>query len=102
MESMKRSMNLVLTPLPPCTWRCRRHGDGGGNPAAVGLLAHDRLKTAFSRAPRSVRRLVLRQRLVELFHDRVGVTAGLAHIVVPLLAQRLGRGLPLGELRVGD
>ncbi len=50
----------------------------------------------------SVRRLVLVERCLELFHDGVGIAAALAHVVGPLPAQRLGRGFPLGKLRVAD
>src|SRR5262249_34964372 len=51
---------------------------------------------------RSVRRLVLGERLFELLHDGSRIAAGLADIVGPLLLQWLRRLLPLVELRVGD
>jgi hypothetical protein len=50
----------------------------------------------------SVRGFVLSERLLELLHDGVGIAAGLAHVVDPLLLQRLGRLPPFLELRVGD
>src|ERR1700741_325140 len=50
----------------------------------------------------SVRGLVLSERLLELFHNGAGVAAGLAHVVAPLLLQRLGRFLPFLELRASD
>src|SRR4029453_10125581 len=45
-------------------------------------------------AGRSVRRFVLSERLLELLHDGVGIAAGLAHVVDPLLLQWLGRFAP--------
>src|SRR6516162_6731337 len=51
---------------------------------------------------RSVRRLVLGERLLELLHDGSRIAAGLADVVGPLLLQRLGRPLPFVELRIGD
>src|ERR1044072_1306892 len=50
----------------------------------------------------SVRGLVLSERLLELLHDGVGVAAGLARVVDPLLLQRLGRLLPFLELCLGN
>src|SRR6266545_2730790 len=38
----------------------------------------------------SVRRLMLSERLFELLHDGVGIAAGLAYVVEPLLLQRFG------------
>src|SRR5947199_366523 len=50
----------------------------------------------------SIRSLVLGKRGGEVLPDRVGVAAGLLHVVGPFLPERLGRLLPLVELRAGD
>src|SRR6476619_6454811 len=77
--SMKRSIRLArLTP-------------SAGFTSVAGMM------------PRvSVRGLILSERLLELFHDGAGIAAGLAHVVDPLLLQRLGRLLPFLELRASD
>src|SRR4029450_3067255 len=93
-ESMKRSANLVVTRLPP---------------RALLLLAapsrrrrrHCRRRPLETDAARSVRRLVLGQRLLELLHDGVRIAAGLADVVGPLLLQRLARLPPPAALGVG-
>src|SRR4029077_16981670 len=77
--SMKRSIRLTrLTP-------------GAEFVSGVGMMPHV-----------SVCGLVLSERLFELLHDGVGIAAGLAHVVDPLLLQRLGRLLPFLELRASD
>src|SRR5262249_52273164 len=84
--SMKRSIRLPrLTP-------------GAGFTSVAGMPT----PRSSCRAQASVRGLVLSERLLELLHDGVGIAAGLAHVVDPLLLQRLGRLLPFLELRVGD
>src|SRR6185437_11911145 len=100
MESMNRS-GILLTLSPPagcCApwWRrrrtsCRRRRYHREWRACSELIGR-----------RSVRRLVLRERLLELLHDGIRIAAGLADIVGPLLLQRLGRLLPLAQLGVGN
>src|SRR5262245_47733890 len=51
-----------------------------------------------SKGAHSVRRAELRQRRLELLHDRVRIAAALADVVGPGLEQRLRRLAPLGEL----
>src|SRR6516225_11427754 len=69
-------------------------------PAAV--FTARRLERARRGRCRSVRRLVLGERLLELLHDGIRIATGLADVVGPLLLQRLGRLLPFVELRVSD
>src|SRR5262245_32657643 len=60
---------------------------------------------AFSSLPPvvgSIGRLVLLESRLQLLHDRVRITAGLAHVVRPHLTQRLRRLLPFVKLLVGD
>src|SRR6476469_7997317 len=99
MESMNRSAILrTLSPLAQCSapwWRRRR---------TFRRRRYHREWRASSELirRRSVRRLVLRERLLELLHDGIRIAAGFADIVGPLLLQRLGRLLPLAQLRIGD
>src|SRR6476620_9524018 len=99
MESMNRSAILrTLSPLAQCSapwWRRRR---------TFRRRRYHREWRATSELirRRSVRRFVLRERLLELLHDGIRIAAGLADIVGPLLLQRLGRFLPLAQLSVGD
>src|SRR5262245_38164182 len=99
MESMNRS--AILLTLSPSPDAAPHGGDGGGHPAAAGIIA-DGERPVNSSARRSVRRFVLRERLLELLHDGIRVAAGLANVVGPLLLQRLGRLFPLAQLGVGD
>src|ERR1700704_5620590 len=99
MESMNRSAILrTLSPLAGCRdpwWRRRR--------TSCRRRHHCEWRASSELIRRrSVRRLVLRERLLELLHDGIRITAGLADIVGPLLLQRLGRLLPFAELGVGD
>src|SRR3954471_24108246 len=99
MESMNRSaILLTLSPLAGCSapwWRRRRKS------CRRRYYREWRASSELIRR-RSVRRLVLRERLLELLHDGIRITAGLADIVGPLLLQRLGRLLPFARVSVGD
>src|SRR5207247_7832351 len=59
-----------------------------GAPAAV-FIARP-LERARRGRCRSVRRLVLGERLLELLHDGIRIAAGLTDVVGPLLLQRFG------------
>src|SRR5262245_28391070 len=88
---MKRSANLVSTPLPRTA--CS---------PLMETAAESRRRQLTNIACRSIRGLVLSERCLELLHDGVRISAGLLDVVDPLLLQRFGRLLPFIELRVGD
>src|SRR5262245_16887282 len=126
--SMKRSMRSRLTTRSGFDWSSammrsaipwsdicaagggdfRRRSGGmpiGGSTGAALLpppSSARRAERARREIRRSVRRLVLGERLLELLHDGIRIAAGLADVVGPLLLQWLGRLLPFVELRVGD
>src|SRR5215472_5709353 len=129
--SMKRSMRLRLTTTSGLDWVAAMSGSAipqidvcadqharewaptaSAARAGARLCKQRRGRRRFHRATacarrgggrcRSVRRLVLGERLLELLHDGIRIAAGLADVVGPLLLQRLGRLLPFVELRVGD
>src|SRR5215467_13246325 len=95
--SMRESGRRLQAPLE---WDARLRQQRRGADAAVFIAP--RLAQARRGRCRSVRRLVLGERLFELLHDGSRIAAGLADVVGPLLLQWLGRLLPFVELRVGD
>src|SRR5262249_36582966 len=94
---MRESGRRLQAPLE---WDARLRQQRRGTAAAVFIAP--RLAQARRGRCRSVRRLVLGERLLELLHDGSRIAAGLADVVGPLLLQRFGRLLPFLELRVGD
>src|SRR5215475_2284003 len=98
--SMMRSMTLrgagvvlsrVTCPLTPPL-----------SPAGRGSAPSFPLRQCLTLERCSITRLVLLKRSLQLLEHGVGVVARLAHAVGPLLVQRLGRLLPLVELRRRD
>src|SRR5262249_19245596 len=113
--SMKRSMRLRLTTTSGLDWAAAMTGSAipqidvcadvresgrrlqaslGGVPVCAGsggatavFIARPVARARRGRC-RSVRRLVLGERLLELLHDGIRIAAGLADVVGPLLLQR--------------
>src|SRR6185503_417387 len=50
----------------------------------------------------SIQRIVLRQTVLQVLHDRVGIVARLFGVLGPFGIERLGRLAPLGELFGGQ
>src|SRR5580692_4627425 len=90
--------------LSPARGRAPRSGGGGSARASRRTSPPAALRAATlplaGEGEGSKAGVVLGQRRLQLFPDRVGIAAGLLHVGRPFLFERLGRLFPFVELRI--